>query len=204
MNTGAIYRASAIEEFIRSEISDTFSTFDKILKDSKLLKRLEDLAKISAGALKKGNKIIFCGNGGSAADSQHLAAELVSKLYKDRPALSAISLTTDTSAITAIANDYGYDKLFSRQIEAIGNKGDILIGISTSGRSLNVLNGILKAKEMGLISIAFLGQDGRDIGKFSDHQLNIPSDKTPKIQEAHIALGHIYCAIIEKLIFETP
>ncbi len=202
MSTDTIADLSAVERFIKSEISDTFYTFEKILKDRKLLKQLENLATISAEALKKGNKIIFCGNGGSAADSQHLAAELVSKLYKDRPALSAVSLTTDTSAITAIANDYGYDKLFSRQIEAIGNKGDVLIGISTSGRSLNVLNGVLKAKEMGLISIAFLGQDGRDIGKVSDHQLNIPSDKTPKIQEAHIALGHIYCAIIEKLIFE--
>jgi D-sedoheptulose 7-phosphate isomerase len=203
VSTDTIYKISPIESFIKAEIQDTYSTFEKILQDNKLIESVQNLASISAKALQNGNKIIFCGNGGSAADSQHLAAELVSKLYKDRPALSAMSLTTDTSAITAIANDYGYDKLFSRQIEAVGNKGDILIGISTSGRSINVINGILKAKELGLTTIAFLGQDGRDIGKISDHQLNIPSDKTPKIQEAHIALGHIYCAVIEKIIFDN-
>ncbi len=201
MSTNTICNLSPIEGFIKSEIQDTCYTFKKILQDTKLIESVQNLALLSAKALQNGNKIIFCGNGGSAADSQHLAAELVSKLYKDRPALAAISLTTDTSAITAIANDYGYDKLFSRQVEAVGNKGDILIGISTSGRSINVLNGILKAKELGLTTIAFLGQDGRDIGKISDHQLNIPSNKTPKIQEAHIALGHIYCAAIERIIF---
>ena len=193
---------SAIE-FAKSEIKQTQETFQNILEDDSLISKLEHLAQISASALQKGNKIIFCGNGGSAADSQHLAAELVSKLYKDRPALAAIALTTDTSAITAIANDYGYENLFSRQIDAVGKKGDILIGISTSGRSQNVLNGITKAKELGITTIAFLGENGRDIGEASDYQLNIPSYKTPKIQEAHIALGHIYCAIIEQIIFGT-
>jgi len=144
---------------------------------------------------------MFCGNGGSAADSQHLAAELVSKLCYDRPALNAIALTTDTSALTAIGNDYGYLYSFSRQIEAIGTKGDVLIGISTSGKSKNVIEAVKVAKNKKIITIGLLGEDGRDIGNLADYQINIPSMETPKIQEGHIATGHIICSIIEDKFF---
>ncbi len=144
---------------------------------------------------------MFCGNGGSAADSQHLAAELVSKLCYDRPALNAIALTTDTSALTAIGNDYGYIYSFSRQVEAIAKKGDILIGISTSGRSKNVIEAVKSAKDRGVITIGFLGEEGRDIGLMVDYQINVPSSETPKIQEGHIAIGHIICALIEEKFF---
>ena len=167
----------------------------------KLIAQIETIVLLAVAAFKNGNKIFFCGNGGSAADAQHLAAELVSRFYKDRPSLAAIALTTDTSAITAIANDYGYEKLFARQIEGLGQRGDILVGISTSGRSRNVVEGILVAKEKGLITIGFLGEDGRDIGKIVDYSINLPSNVTPKIQEGHIALGHIFCALIEKIMF---
>jgi D-sedoheptulose 7-phosphate isomerase len=189
--------------YIKNEYQKTFDVFDKILKDDIFLKNVETIANIATKVLQGGNKIMFCGNGGSAADSQHLAAELVSKLYYDRPGLNAVALTTDTSALTAIGNDYGYEKVFSRQVEAIGKEGDMLIGFSTSGRSKNVLLAFEKAMSMKIITVGFLGQDGRDIGKISDYQVNIPSSSTPNIQEGHISTGHIICAIIEDNIFGT-
>lgn len=186
---------------ILSEFTKTKELFSKILSDKTLHKNIETIARSCVSALRNGKKIMFCGNGGSAADSQHLAAELVSKLSYDRPALSAIALTVDTSALTAIGNDYGFIYSFSRQVEAIGNSGDVLIGISTSGRSKNVLEAIKSAKEKGILTIGFLGKDGRDIGQITDHQINIPSNETPKIQEGHIATGHIICALIEEEFF---
>lgn len=191
----------SFKQIIVSELEKTQEVFNKIVQDKKLISEVEKIAELSAQALKNGKKIIFCGNGGSAADSQHLAAELVSKLYNDRPALAAIALTTDTSALTAIGNDYGYDRLFARQVEGLGQEGDVMIGISTSGRSKNVIEGIVAAKKKGITTIGFLGEDGRNIGELVDHQINIPSSSTPKVQEGHIAIGHIYCAIIEKIIF---
>ena len=190
-----------MKNYIVSEYRKTLSVFDKILKDDIFLQNVEKIATKATQVLQNGGKIMFCGNGGSAADSQHLAAELVSKLYYDRPGLNAVALTTDTSALTAIGNDYGYEKVFSRQVEAIGQKGDMLIGFSTSGRSKNVLLAFEKAKLMNIITVGFLGQDGRDIGKISDYQINIPSSSTPNIQEGHISTGHIICAIIEDNIF---
>jgi D-sedoheptulose 7-phosphate isomerase len=130
-----------------------------------------------------------------------LAAELVSKLSYDRPALAAIAVTVDTSALTAIGNDYGYLYSFSRQIDAIGNSGDVLFGLSTSGRSQNVIEALKMAKEKGIITIGLLGENGRDIGAMADYQINIPSSETPKIQEGHIATGHIICALIEDHFF---
>jgi|TARA_Y100000389_G_scaffold115772_2_gene112942 D-sedoheptulose 7-phosphate isomerase len=190
-----------MQNYILKEYQKTKDLFDKILNNKDLILKIEEVTNICCKALKDGGKIMFCGNGGSAADSQHMAAELVSKLCYDRPALNAIALTTDTSALTAIGNDYGYIYSFSRQIEAIASKGDILIAISTSGRSKNIIEAVKSAKNKNVITIGLLGEDGRDIGKISDYQINIPSNETPKIQEGHIATGHIICALIEDEFF---
>jgi len=190
-----------MKKYITSEFEKTLDLFKSILNDNQLHNNIEKASQICIASLQKGKKIMFCGNGGSAADSQHLAAELVSKLSYDRPALNAIALTTDTSALTAIGNDYGYLYSFSRQVEALGNEGDVLIGISTSGRSKNVIEAIKVAKNKKITTIGFLGKDGRDIGQICDHQINIPSEETPKIQEGHIATGHIICALIEDKFF---
>jgi len=190
-----------MKNYIFLEFQKTHDLFGKILLDKKLHENIANVANVCVKALRDGKKIIFCGNGGSAADSQHLAAELVSKLSYDRPALAAIALTVDTSALTAIGNDYGFVYAFSRQIEAIGNEGDILIGISTSGRSKNIVEAIKSGKKKSMITIGFLGEDGRDIGNLVDFQINIPSDCTPKIQEGHISLGHILCSLIEDEFF---
>ena len=153
-------------------------------------------------ALKSGKKVLLMGNGGSAADAQHIAAELVSRFKKERKAIPAISLSTDTSILTAIGNDYGFEKVFERQIEALGNKGDVVIGISTSGNSENVYRAMKLAKEMGLKTIGLLGNDGGKIKDFSDIPLIVPSKNTPRIQEAHITIEHIICEGVEKKIYE--
>jgi len=152
--------------------------------------------------LKDNKKIIIFGNGGSAADSQHIAAELIGKFRKDRKPLPAIALTTDTSILTSVGNDYGFENIFSRQIEGLAKKGDILIGISTSGHSLNVIEAFQKGREIGCFSIALLGKDGGKIKNKCDLPIIIPSFDTPRIQEAHITIGHIICEAIEKELFK--
>jgi D-sedoheptulose 7-phosphate isomerase len=154
-----------------------------------------------AKRIKEGNKILLCGNGGSAADCQHIAAELVGRFGMERKALPAIALTTDTSIHTAVGNDYSFDTIFERQVEALGNKGDVLIGISTSGNSKNVLNAVKKAKEIGLLTVGFSGKDGGKLLKLADHCFVVKSFSTPRIQEVHITLGHVLCDFIEKYIF---
>ncbi len=151
-------------------------------------------------ALKNGYKILFFGNGGSASDSQHLAAEFVGRYEKERRALPAIALTTDTSILTAIGNDYGYDRVFERQIEALGSKGDVAFGISTSGNSKNVLLGIKKAKEKGLYTIGLSGRDGGELKSLVDLSFVVPSQKTARVQEAHIMIGHIICERVDELL----
>ena len=188
-------------EFITAEYTRTRDVFDKIIADKNFAANILKISEVATKALQAGGKIMFCGNGGSAADSQHLAAELVSKLNYDRPGLNAVALTVDTSALTAIGNDYGYERAFARQVEAIGQKGDVLFVFSTSGRSKNVIEAVKSAKAKGIITVGFLGADGRDIGALVDWQINIPSTETPKIQEGHIATGHIICGIIEEAIF---
>lgn len=150
--------------------------------------------------LKRGGKAIFFGNGGSAADSQHLAAEFVGRFKKDRRALAAVALTTDTSILTSLANDYGYEVIFAKQIEALGNKGDVAIGISTSGKAKNVIMGIKRAKEMNLKTIALTGGDGGILAKQADMSLIVPSKITARIQEAHITVGHIICELAEEAL----
>lgn len=190
-----------MENYIISQFSKTQKLFSDILEDKNLHENIIEISKVCIKALENGKKVMFCGNGGSAADSQHLSAELVSKLSYDRPALNAIALSVDTSALTAIGNDYGYLYSFSRQVNAVGNEGDVLVGISTSGRSKNIVEAIKAAKEKNIITVGFLGQDGRDIGSMVDHQINMPSNSTPNIQEGHIASGHIICALIEDHFF---
>ncbi len=147
------------------------------------------------------NKTILAGNGGSAADAQHIAAELVGRYGFDRPSIPSLALTTDTSCLTAIGNDYGYDKVFSRQLEGMGQEGDLFIGISTSGNSKNIINAFVSAKEKGITTVALVGRDGGEMAKMADIALVVPSDSTPRIQESHILIGHIICDIIEKEIF---
>ena len=190
-----------MKNYIIEEFTKTKNVFDLLIKDSNVHEQILKASEICTKSLKQNGKIMFCGNGGSAADSQHLSAELVSKLSYDRPALNAIALTTDTSAITAIGNDYGYLYSFSRQVESIGNAGDVLIGISTSGKSKNVIEAIKSAKNKKILTIGFLGKEGKDIGDLVDYQINIPSIETPKIQEGHISVGHILCGIIEDNFF---
>ena len=158
------------------------------------------ISKVVIKTIKSGNKLIFCGNGGSAADSQHIAAEFVGRFKKERKGLPAIAITTDTSIITAIGNDYGYDKTFQRQIESIANKGDLLFGITTSGNSLNVINGIKAAKKIGCKTVGFSGNNGGEMKKYCDLSIIVPSNDTARIQEIHILIGHIICEITDQKI----
>ncbi|MBX7491000.1 D-sedoheptulose 7-phosphate isomerase [Helicobacter turcicus] len=167
-------------------------------KMESLVPILEIAAKMAIDTLKGGNKILLCGNGGSAADAQHIAAELTGRYKKERQGLSAIALTTDTSALTAIGNDYGYNFVFSRQFEALAREGDMLWGISTSGESKNVLNALECARKMGCKTLGFSGRDGGTMQKLCDVLLISPSNDTPRIQEMHILMGHILCDLIEK------
>ena len=151
-------------------------------------------------ALQSGGKVLLCGNGGSAADSQHIAAELVGRFKKDRKGMPAIALTTDTSILTSVANDFGYEEIFRRQVEALGEQGDVLIGISTSGRSKNVVLAIQKAREMGIVTIALIGEAMGPVSDAADITVSIPSTDTPRIQEGHITFGHILCDLVERAI----
>jgi D-sedoheptulose 7-phosphate isomerase len=159
---------------------------------------IEAAAKRAAHATRQGGRILFCGNGGSAADAQHLAAELVGRLVRDRRALPGLALTTDSSALTCIGNDFGFDEVFARQVEGLGRAGDVLIAISTSGNSPNVIRAVEVAKPMGIYTVGFLGRDGGKLAPLVDLPIVVPAEETARIQEAHIFLGHVMCALIEK------
>lgn len=184
---------------IEAELKESIETKNQVLKT--LVPQIEKAARVMIDALKAGNKILFFGNGGSAADSQHLAAELIGRYRKDRKSLPAISLTTDTSIVTALSNDYGFETVFARQIEGLAKPGDIAFGISTSGNSRNVIEGLEKAKEMRCKTIGLLGCDGGRIAEVSDVSIIVPCRATPRIQESHITIGHILCRLIEQEIF---
>jgi len=190
--------------FTRGEIAETIGVLNALLADHGLLELVEDVAQLCVEAVRHGNKIIFAGNGGSAADAQHLAAELVGKLAYDRPGLPSISFTTDTSILTAIGNDYGFDEVFRRQIEAVGVKGDVFIAISTSGRSKNLLKALEAARDKGITTVGMTGATGGDMLALCDHCLRMPSISTQKIQEGHIVVGHIFCGLIERLLYPRP
>ena len=188
-------------EKIKNIISESIKVKNQILADDKLLQTVKDCVYILVTAFKNGNKVLFCGNGGSASDAQHLAAEFSGRFYTDRDALPAEALHCNTSYITAVGNDYGYDVIYSRLIKGIGNKGDVLVGLSTSGNSKNIINAFKTAKEKGMITIAFTGSGGGKLKPLADHLINVPSDDTPRIQESHITLGHIICQLVEEQYF---
>ena len=180
---------------IKNEFQSHLETINNVINNMEL--DLEVASTIIVNALQNGNKILLCGNGGSAADAQHIAAELTGRYKTERRGLPGIALTTDTSALTAIGNDYGYDRIFDRQVESLAHYGDVVIGISTSGNSANVINALNVAKEMGCQTIGFSGRDGGAMNKVCDINLIVPSDNTPRIQEIHILLGHTICQIID-------
>ena len=184
------------DNLIHSNIVEHLRTVE--LVRGTLAETINKIGQLLARSLAKGGTLFWCGNGGSAADSQHLAAELVGRFKKDRRALRSIALTTDTSVLTCVANDYSFDDIFARQVEALGRPGDVLIGISTSGNSENVLRAFKAAKEMNMMTIALLGKGGGPAKELADHALVIPSDSTARIQEAHILIGHILCDLIEQ------
>ena len=187
-------------EIIKASIQASIDTKAALLNDNALLQQVSSLAEQCTSALRAGGKIIFCGNGGSFADAQHLSAELTSRFLFDRPGLASIALGTNNSSLTAIGNDYGYENVFAREIESIANDSDILIAITTSGNSKNILKALDAAKNKGIPAFVFTG---RGLGKLSNYceVLNMPSDHTPRIQECHILIGHILCEIIEDKIF---
>jgi len=188
--------------YIKKHFEKTIETKQKILQDEALMNSIVEAAELCISALNNGNKIIFAGNGGSAADSQHLAAEFVSRFNFDRPGLPSIALTTDTSMLTAIGNDYGFLQLFARQIQANGQAGDVYFGISTSGNSANILESVAMAKSMGIKTVALGGNKGK-LPEVCDMALQVPSGSTPYIQESHISIGHIICGIVEEVMFAS-
>jgi D-sedoheptulose 7-phosphate isomerase len=187
--------------YIKNQIKKSYETKQAIYNNEELLQKLEEVSKKCVELYKIGKKTILAGNGGSAADAQHIAAEMVGRYGFDRPSLPSLALTTDTSALTAIGNDYGYDQVFSRQLDGMGQDGDLFIGISTSGNSKNLINAFEVAKKKNILSVALVGKDGGEMAKLADIALVVPSDSTPRIQESHILIGHIICDIIEKEIF---
>jgi D-sedoheptulose 7-phosphate isomerase len=188
-------------EKIKHIIEESSNTKKKILGDASLLTTISKVVEVITSAFKNGNRVYFCGNGGSAADAQHLAAEFSGRFYTDRKALPAEALHCNTSYLTAVANDYGYSEVYSRMIDGIGEAGDILIGLSTSGNSENILKAFEVAKKKGMSTVAFTGESGGKMKPHTDHLLNIPSNDTPRIQESHIMIGHIICQLVEERIF---
>ncbi len=186
---------------ITRSIADSIAAKQAMLNNPELLQIIQQVADTMITALRNGNRILWCGNGGSAADAQHLAAELSGRFYYDRPPLNSEALHCNTSYLTAVANDYGYDLIYSRMIDGACKKGDVLVGISTSGNSKNILNAFRKAKELGVTTVAMTGKTGGEMRQVADYLLNVPSSDTPRIQESHIMLGHIICEIVESQMF---
>ena len=191
---------------IANNIRESIEVKQKMLDDSALHEIIDMMAQLCIQTFRADGKGLFCGNGGSAADAQHLSAELSGRYKIDRPPLFSEALHVNTSFVTAVANDYHYDKVFARMVAAMGRKGDVLVALSTSGNSVNILEAVQKAKEIGMIVLGFSGSTGGKMAAFCDHILLVPSNDTARIQEAHIMVGHIVCDIIERSIFtpETP
>lgn len=189
-------------EKIKNIITESIAVKQKVLGDEKLLRTVNTVASKMVEALRNGNRIYFCGNGGSAADAQHLAAEFSGRFYVDRDALPAEALHCNTSYLTAVANDYSYDVVYARLIKGIGTKGDFLVGLSTSGNSGNILKAFEVAREKGIHTVGFTGETGGKMKDWSDFLINVPSKDTPRIQESHIMLGHIICQLVEEQYFD--
>ncbi len=185
---------------IAAHFERSLAALELMTRDAALLAAARKIATIIVAALRAGNKLLIAGNGGSAADAQHIAAEIVGRYKQDRPAWAALALTTDTSALTAIANDYGFEQVFARQVVGLGRRGDVLLALSTSGRSPNILAALRSARERGLVTIGFTGSKGEALGAFCDHLLVSPSDDTPVIQQIHLTIAHGICDEIEQTL----
>ena len=190
-----------MRDYIKNYITDSANTKQAILNNGDLINLVQKVAEIIISAYKNGHRVLTIGNGGSAADAQHIAAELVSKFMIDRPAMNALALTTNSSVLTAIGNDYNNDYIFSRQVQAYGQKGDILVAISTSGNSINIVNALIEAKKIGLTTVGLSGHNIAKMDEFCDFIIKVPSSSTPIIQESHIMIGHIICALVEKALY---
>ena len=186
---------------IRESILQSIETKQKILKDPYLLDTIRDVANTCQEAFCNGNKVLFCGNGGSAADAQHLAAEFSGRYYYDRPPLPSEALHVNTSYLTAVANDYSFDEVYARILRGTGKSGDVLVALSTSGNSKNIIRALEAARELGVITVGLTGETGGDMREWCDFLINVPSKDTPRIQECHIMIGHIICEIVESAIF---
>ncbi len=190
-----------MKKFIISQITESIELKQNVLHNEQLIGLIAEISQAAVQVYKNGHKLLIAGNGGSAADAQHIAGELINRLNFDHPALPAIALTTDTSVLTAIGNDSGYEQIFKRQIEALGDKGDMFLGISTSGNSPNILAAFRVCQEKGLVRVGLTGQAGGEMAGLCDYCVNVPSNDTPRIQEVHILISHILCSIIEESIF---
>jgi len=190
--------------FVEREIEESRFVVEAAAHDPAFKNAIERIGAACTKALRVGGKIMFAGNGGSAADAQHLAGEMISRLNYDRAPLAAIALTVDTSVLTAVGNDYGYEQIFERQVRGVGRAGDVFVGISTSGRSPNILRALRAAREMGVVTVGFTGRKGGDMPPLCDFVLHAPSDRTPMIQQLHIMAGHIICGLIESHLFPIP
>ncbi|EAH6698666.1 D-sedoheptulose 7-phosphate isomerase [Campylobacter jejuni] len=190
-----------LNSYIKEHFQESILVKEQILKDENLITLIKNASLEVIKAYRNGNKTLLAGNGGSAADAQHIAGEFVSRFYFDRPGIASIALSTDTSILTAISNDYGYENLFARQVQAQGVKGDVFIGISTSGNSKNILKALDLCRQKGITSIGLSGASGGAMNELCDYCIKVPSTCTPRIQEAHILIGHIICAIVEEELF---
>jgi len=190
-----------MKKYIEDQIVESYETKKRILENKELMSLIEKVARRTVEVYKQGKKTMIAGNGGSAADAQHIAGEFVSRFYFDRPGLPSIALTTDTSILTAVGNDYGYERLFARQVEANGTAGDLFIGISTSGNSVNIIEALKSCKERDIVTVGLTGESGGKMVELCDYCIKVPSSITPRIQESHILIGHIICAVVEEEIF---
>ncbi len=188
---------------IKKIIADSIAVKNSLLNDDQMLDKLQQIADMMVDALQNNGRIYFCGNGGSAADAQHLAAEFSGRFYTDRRALPSEALHCNTSYLTAVANDYSYDVIYARLIDGIGNEGDFLVGLSTSGNSANIVKAFETAREKKIITVGFTGKEGGKMRELSDFLVNVPSTDTPRIQESHIMLGHIICQLVEEQYFSA-
>jgi len=193
-----------MEDKVRAQIRESGAVVAEMLADEGLARTVSAVSAACVDALRAGHKLLFMGNGGSAADCQHLAGEMVSRFAFDRPGLPAFALTVDSSVMTAIGNDYGYELLFARQVQAVAKAGDVLFGLSTSGRSPNILKGLEMARSLGVVTVGMTGNQKARITELVDHCIEIPSASTPKIQEGHIIVGHVVCGLVEEALFTRP
>jgi D-sedoheptulose 7-phosphate isomerase len=188
-------------DLVKSQLGQSIGTLQAVLGDLNIAEAVVLAATLTANAMKDGHKLMVAGNGGSAADAQHVAAEFVSRLTVDRPAMRALALTTDTSILTAIGNDYSYDDVFARQVEALGQRGDVFLGISTSGNSINLVNALKRSTQLGITTVGYIGDRGGAMAPLCDVAVVVPSKITMNIQESHLALEHIFCMIVERIYF---